>query len=323
MFKKSIHIQFHIHLSNEIAFDSASGVFNGADNVCSINDALFRFFSDHPKYSFVSHLAVNCHSFESSLPFLKFTIDGITADFSYSVYSGVIQALLKNNPEVELGAPFASEVCVDVTVLQENEFTQSPVNATIVNRNVDLTPISAIPELVGDKSARVVDALRIPSELVERVTNAGLCEEAVVVLEAIHVVLSLNRIVACDASYLWGGFPFSASTSPSTLTSPSNSTSPSISTSPPNSTLPSNSTTSPSNSTSPSTPTITTTTLPSTTLVNYNLNALFAELLHHSYIVIGKLLPSWLEAIFFFTPQLFSFATRKLFLFLLLLRVTL
>ena len=310
VFKKSIHIQFHIHLSNEIAYDSASGVFNGADNVCSINDALFRFFSDHPKYSFVSHLAVNCHSFESALPFLKFTVNGITADFSYSVYSGVIQALLKNNPEVELGAPFASEVCVDVTVLQENEFTQSPVNATIVNRNVDLTPISAIPELVGDKSARVVDALRIPSELVERVTNAGLCEEAVVVLEAIHVVLSLNRIVACDASYLWGGFPFSASTSPSTLTSPSTSTSPSNSTSPSTSAVPSTSTT-------------TTTTLPSTTLVNYNLNALFAELLHHSCIVIGKLLPSWLEAIFFFTPQLFSFATRKLFLFLLLLRVTL
>ena len=55
----------------------------------------------------MSHLAVNCHSFESSLPFLKFTVNGITADFSYSVYSGVIQALLKNNPEVELGAPFA------------------------------------------------------------------------------------------------------------------------------------------------------------------------------------------------------------------------
>ena len=254
---------------------------------------------------------------------MKFTVNGITADFSYSVYSGVIQALLKNNPEVELGAPFASEVCVDVTVLQENEFTQSPVNATIVNRNVDLTPISAIPELVGDQSARVVDALRIPSELVERVTNAGLCEEAVVVLEAIHVVLSLNRIVACDASYLWGGFPFSASAVSF------NSTSPSTSTSPPNSTLPSTSTTSPStstsppNSTSPSTSTTTTTTIPSTTLVNYNLNALFAELLHHSCIVIGKLLPSWLEAIFFFTPQLFSFATRKLFLFLLLLRVTL
>ena len=307
MFKKSIHIQFHIHLSNEIAFDSASGVFNGADNVCSVNDALFRFFSEHPKYSFVSHLAVNCHSFESSLPFLKFTVDGITADFSYSVYSGVIQALLKNNPKVELGAPFASEMCVDVTVLQENEFTQSPVNATIVNRNVDLTPISAIPELVGDKSARVVDALRIPSELVERATNAGLCEKAVVVLEAIHVVLSLNRIVACDASYLWGGFPFSASAVSFNSTSPSTSTS----------------TTSPSTSAVPSTSTTTTTTLPSTTLVNYNLNALFAELLHHSCIVIGKLLPSWLEAIFFFTPQLFSFATRKLFLFLLLLRVTL
>ena len=289
MFKKGIHIQFHIHLSNEIAFDSASGVFNGADNVCSVNEALFRFFSEHPKYSFVSHLAVNCHSFESALPFLKFTVDGITADFSYSVYSGVIQALLKSNPEAELGAPFASEVCVDVTVLQENEFTQSPVNATIVNRSVDLTPISAIPELVGDKSARVVDALRIPSELVERVTNAGLCEEAVVVLEAIRVVLSLNRIVACDVPYLWGGFPFSASAVPSTSTSPSTSL----------------------------------TTLPSTTLVNYNLNALFAELLHHSCIVIGRLLPSWLEAIFFFTPQLFSFATRKLFLSLLLLRVTL
>ena len=310
VFKKSIHIQFHIHLSNEIAFDSASGVFNGADNVCSINDALFRFFSEHPKYSFVSHLAVNCHSFESSLPFLKFTVNGITADFSYSVYSGVIQALLKNNPEVELGAPFASEVCVDVTVLQENEFTQSPVNATIVNRNVDLTPISAIPELVGDKSARVVDALRIPSELVERVTNAGLCEEAVVVLEAIHTLLSLNRIVACDASYLWGGFPFSASAVSFNSTSPSTSTS---------TTSPSTSTTTlPSTSTSPSN-----STLPSTTLVNYNLNALFAELLHHSCIVIGKLLPSWLEAIFFFTPQLFSFATRRLFLFLLLLRVTL
>ena len=279
-----------MHFSNEISTTSFSSSFSAADNIRVVASRVLTFIQNAPQYCFLMDLFSNGSVDRNDYPFFRFRINHCHVDFAFSVYHSVISAVLAYSPSTSLDYPFTHDIDVDLTLLYEHEFPSAPPHP--INQKVSFTPVTAMPELVFDASSALCAELKVTSRVGHTFCALSLSDTAVTLAATLASCFALHSYIAhYGTSYLWpesetpleavtiGNVEKEAAKEEPTATAPVFHQ------------------------------------LDSASFVNTALDALLVDLLSDSCVVLGRLLPAWLETALFTMPMLFSFATRKLYLY--------
>ena len=252
---------------------------------------MLDFLERTPRFHFLHDLIPQWMANRNDYPLFRFTFKGCPVDFAFSVYRSIMSVLLRFTPTESLEFPFSHDLAVDLTLLRMHEFPSAPL--MLINRKAALTPITSMPALASDASHALARRLTAVKKARKRFCDMALSDAAVTLAGTLSACLALNRYLA-----FYGTFPVwdasEATTATTTTTAAAAAT------------------------TTTTTPENTHTTLHAideTAFVNPALDALLARLLRDSCVVLGRLLPPWLDTTLTCLPALFSLSTRTHYLY--------
>ena len=242
---------------------------------------MLDFLERTPRFHFLHDLIPQWMANRNDYPFFRFTFRSCRVDFAFSVYQSIISVVLRSTPTESLEFPFMHALAVDLTLLRQHEFPSAPL--MLINRKAALTPITAMPALASDASDALARRLTAVKKARKRFCDMALSDAAVTLASTLSACLLLNRYVAFYGTFpLWDASEAATATTAATTTENTHTTLHPID---------------------------------ETTFVNPALDALLARLLRDSCVVLGRLLPPWLDTTLACLPALFSLSTRKHYLY--------
>lgn len=188
--------------------------------------------------------------------------------FNYCAYRTAYDLLKKKNPDVQLTSPYEKVIPIKFYCLHTEEMHVEPV-AHSVNKVVDITPITDIPELNQSSTLFFLTSLfdfedQLPNDLSIDIPN-----HSIQLLHLLHLLMQLNLILM---NYSCSNIFSLSRESPFDL--------------------------------------LAITPVEESAFVNIQLSAYLNELLQNSCVVVGKLVPEWINYVLNITPFSFSFVDR-------------